>query len=1704
MAMKIRAQPNLNFPGAKRNEELRRKFRSFLIWENKPFSETVSTYRKRKSDSHVKVDDRRIIYDRLDRRDDMLTSQEMLDDDTIKPLSNPSDPYDDINLFWSPRELLYATKALATYDVKELYKKNPYTVKNILHLIFLIVKYKPLLKDLLEVGEYFQRFPEDVKDEDMVCIALFDILCRGNGITLENEMNASLRTEYKSIGLKVVYMQVEKDKIHYFAQVHDRLTDIGASSVHNLLPTTTPIQINFEFPMIFDVWINKSKLDIFPEELLEGAGFKRASTRTSSEMTYNEIVELPYFFELGVSNYSEFVKTSHYCNHVFIPADRNHCLAMAQVVKLLYKGGITNGTVIQTHILSLGSTAYFAYLLNLAFPLTIKLKVFGADQMKASFESYFDLLNLKNVKVFSERFYIVNVRKKDIASTACVLINPETVFNPSLNLINETMKRGCDIVYLKSTYELFSENDTFNYSFVNQHTQDLKEIAKSYIQRALSIPKVKFVVYQSFDTKETADDNIALYVVNFARECSHTTIETVKENMSPTEMEDANYHYCKQLNLYFRQGNTQNNRISPALWGSKPPFITTIYHVDPVIYDSETEGERNEKNSTSDKPSSLKSYSVKSAPYPGEKQLRKFSPMAYSMTSESWREKIRNVVSGSGFSTYSDMKKKIISSKGNIKSSKDRKRGKYGSVKSESSNKSNLQMCDKKIFETFFREDYFVKKTRSLSSTISSVRRRSSMTLLQVRGSPPDFKKMVLSNDMFKNEQTPILSEKEDPVLKKILKNKRSKKKSGGDKKEVLFSDEVENIDFQQVSESNVSSQIQNTVSESSSDYKKNERLSKKKLNYMEDTPPQIKEKSDKELNRGSSTSKYFQETSQKKNVKRNKNPRTSKKMDEAVKEQTLLTAQHSPINVNKIIDSKAKVRKLPKKSYITNQSNILPKNYSKVAKEVPLISFGTRIQQKSTRGSTPTPNLKSKNRILLNKENTTVKKKADVKEVYTASSQQKPLKFHVNTKKQLNNMQKRFKTEIIESFQNQFFHSKKQSDVEEKSNCEHTRPSSSSVSWRTYARTARKLSDLNLLEMLKNKSLKNEKQRRTKSGSKRTKDIDSSVSTVSELDDITDDDVTNFSRRNDTVLWSYYKNEDFTKLLMEIEKNERNPYPASSILKREKSDNISLTTSILEMHQKELESSVSQSAPRLNKNKEKMISKRKTKSKNKTKSKKKLQNKKKSRNDSNTKIKKSLTKIIMEHNEGTQTKTSRKTEVYNIGTQADQLEIYMSLMKQENNQQGIEFINNLIHHSTVPSAQSVSQDQETADQLEIYMSLMKQENNQQGIEFINNPIHHSTMASQSAQSVSQDQETALEEYLNVSSQPESKPNQEQAVTVSKIISWFRKLESQAPIPPRFVSYVLKRRPAKDSSTISRTEQSSVQVEDSEDMIEEGVDDISELNQDYKIEDAQTILAQMKMYDTGERNLNKLINTDFTEFIDFDLILHKDLDEKDSREKQVPEAPEAREEIVALNKNLLKFKADELSYESFTDDDGYEEQEPFDMETEGKEMNNLLVKLIDNIFETDAKTRRITGETVSIHTEEVVKVSPSQSRHSLVDSEEQLQSRNMEEVWKNTPKEEWNEKNKELVYKTEEEKTEVTECECEPEAESEEDLKQPDLESDRAGTSVGEVFFSSTPTDGLSPLAKELYEIRDVIEFYLHSKVEPLDWRVMIDRRAED
>lgn len=101
----------------------------------------------------------------------------------------------------------------------------------------------------------------------------------------------------------------------------------------------------------------------------------------------------------------------------------------------------------------------------------------------------------------------------------------------------------------------------------------------------------------------------------------------------------------------------------------------------------------------------------------------------------------------------------------------------------------------------------------------------------------------------------------------------------------------------------------------------------------------------------------------------------------------------------------------------------------------------------------------------------------------------------------------------------------------------------------------------------------------------------------------------------------------------------------------------------------------------------------------------------------------------------------------------------------------------------------------------------------------------------------------------------------------------------------------------------------------------------------------------------------------------------------------------------------------------------------------------------------------------------------------MEDSEEHFQSPSIEEVWKNTTREVWNKKNLEMKNEPEEAKEEVVK------EETKEILKQSDLESEHLGTSVGEVILSKTPTDGLSPLAKELYEIRDLIEFYLHSKV---------------
>ncbi|XP_014284904.1 myosin-2 heavy chain isoform X2 [Halyomorpha halys] len=1661
-----------------RRDDLRKNFKSLLIWENKHVTGAVNTQRKHKKSSNPKVDERRVIYDSLHHKSDDRESREVLEDDPIKPLANPSDPLDDFNVFWNPHELLDATKALATYNVKGLYKKNPYTVTNTLHLIFLIFKYKPLLKDLLAVGEYFQRFPEDSKDENIVFIALFDILCRGNGLSLENEMDASLRMEYKNIGLKVVYMQVEQDKVHYFEQVHDRLSDMGVSSVHNLLPPMVPMQIKIEFPMIFDIWINKSYVDVWPEGLLEEAGFKRAGTRTSSGLTYNEITDLPYFYELGVPNYSDFVQTYYYRNHVFIPTDRNHCLAMAQLVKQLYKGGIQKGTVIQTHILSLGATAYFAQLLDTAFSSTMKLKVFGADKMKTSFENYFDLLNLNNVKVFSERFYIVNCRKKDIASTTCVLVNPETVFNPALNLIKESMNRGCDIVYLESAYEMFSENDVYDYSFVNQHIHDLKELAKCNLQRAFSIPKVKFVVYQSFDTRETANDNLGLYVIKYTRECSHTNVAKVKENMSPTEAEDANYKYCKKLDLYFRQGNTPDCVVSPELWGSKPPFITIIYRVDPVIFDTETEGEKHRRYSASQKRSSPGSFSVKS-------------------------------------------------------------RGSY-------SDKYPLYTRDKLLGKVNVNEKILGESPqrgpvrRSQSSTISSIK-RDSMTLLQARQSPPDFKKMILSEVMSRNKRVSTPSEKGEAVIKKKLKKKRSKK-IVREKKDVLLNDQIQDTSPQQVSESEIQkkqalsssffktkeksltnddrlsnkesildalsrNEVVSADSQVTSESKKlsqkpespqfmktseriklNKRSSKKESILTEDVPTQVKSKSSEKLNKDQSNSKYFSQTSKN---KRNKDSRTTKK--------DLYMVQHSHPSFKEIVNPMAEHRNLPKKSSKTNQSKELPRNYLKVKKEPCIIAFGTIVRPKSS------PVQQNEKNHPLKKENITSKKKDYNEELSSATCQQKSikkqlvsqtnnssvvsqqklkkkdssiksndgvesLKYHIDTRKQLNNMQKRFKEQIVHGFQTHFFHIKKQSDIDEPN-----RPSSS-VSWKTYAKMAHKVSGLNLIKLLKEENKQKVKRRKRRTSLKKSRSWSSSMSADSKSRENVNDEENKVSRKSDSLLWDEYEAKELERLL-EMNRKESKLSGASMLMELDRNEKTSLTSSLLLMNQKELYSSavLSPSAVSSYKNKEKTSPKRKT-SKYKMKSRKKKKYGKASKIEeknesdesdegpSQKESKRSLIKVVLENSEGTQTKPLRKNRAYDTGTQVDNLAIYMSLTGKEEHHKNLQFFTDLIHRSTVSSTYLIPRDNE-------------------GEDMISKRRRFTPHTSSSHKVVFTDK-------------GEIKTDLDQTITVSKIMSWFRKLESQAPIPRRVSTYTLRRiAPTKKTVFVSKLgDKDIIEEEDIDDMIVEGVDDIPPLVKDYKIDESQSILAQMKMYDAGERNLNKLISTDQAEFIDFTIEEDKEMEE--DVDKPVPED---REEILALNKNLLKLKADELDLPSFTDDDGYEEEDSFDMETKGKDMHNLLTRLVDNIFEADIKTaRRITAETASLNTSvEPVKESTTNFRDTgfLEDSDEQLQSHSFVELWKNTSREEWNKQNREKENKPmkEKETEEVVE-----------DFRLSGPEIDPVSFSVYDIIFKKTPTEGLSPLARELYEIRDAIEFYLHSRVEPLDWRVMIDRHAED
>lgn len=160
-----------------------------------------------------------------------------------------------------------------------------------------------------------------------------------------------------------------------------------------------------------------------------------------------------------------------------------------------------------------------------------------------------------------------------------------------------------------------------------------------------------------------------------------------------------------------------------------------------------------------------------------------------------------------------------------------------------------------------------------------------------------------------------------------------------------------------------------------------------------------------------------------------------------------MLIAQQSSIVIKDIINSKSKEKISPKTSCKTSRSKILPTNNLKDKKDAPIISFGTRIQPK------PTHTDESRKKFPSIKGNTRAKKKCDVTDVDLATSKQKPinkhlstkkksvtegmssavsqqvstkessinrndnvkpLKFNVNKKKKLNEMHKRFKTEVF------------------------------------------------------------------------------------------------------------------------------------------------------------------------------------------------------------------------------------------------------------------------------------------------------------------------------------------------------------------------------------------------------------------------------------------------------------------------------------------------------------------------------------------------------------------------------------------------------------------------------------------------------------------------------------------------------------------
>ncbi|XP_066900707.1 putative methyltransferase NSUN7 [Halyomorpha halys] len=407
---------------------------------------------------------------------------------------------------WIDDELIAAGKILEKLDITPTYfEKNQDKMRRIVGLVYDVLRYKNVLKEVLADIEYFTNYPMDIHLEKKLWLLLYDMICRGFR-NRKDKMTEDNEKEFSEEALDGLHSRLWKNKTQIAAHVARIRIQKQARYLADLLPKRIRMPSNVVRSPIVEGWMNVYRIPYneIPDRFKELGLSRHIGREVLPPLTFSEDHLLPYHYYCHPFARSSFLNSELINNRDFVVQSRTHCISAAIIVEVMKNNELV-GSVVQTDVVALPASGYMAALLWINKPLLSHLIIFGAGDRQQYYEVYFKNLGVQNIYVFPEDFSDIDPKDPRLQGVVLVMACPPCSNSSILDPVDLSISRGGDIKLLKDltnrAEDICNEDD----AILNKQ--------RTTLQRALSIPQVQGVIYETFSEFESENIELAKSVI---------------------------------------------------------------------------------------------------------------------------------------------------------------------------------------------------------------------------------------------------------------------------------------------------------------------------------------------------------------------------------------------------------------------------------------------------------------------------------------------------------------------------------------------------------------------------------------------------------------------------------------------------------------------------------------------------------------------------------------------------------------------------------------------------------------------------------------------------------------------------------------------------------------------------------------------------------------------------------------------------------------------------------------------------------------------------------------------------------------------------------------------------------------------------------------------------------------------------------------